>query len=491
MGLLCHKYGANTHKGKVAPHPGSWGKTGLSDDYEVVKNTVLQVTDVTKNNNKFYSLELHKHNISGEHRLFSHYGRTDDLENKGENAGTKECRYGDQYVIEAQFETIIKSKKRKGYCEVNLAKSNIGSDKARGQSVGIIDQKTLNAMDPKTKKKKKTKQKKKSLICTNVRRFVQDIYRNAGHALTQKANVKITADGFATPLGVLTLGQVDTGFDILSEIRAAIQKKKKKEIDGLSGNFYTTIPHNVGRSRAAIQAAVINTIDKSDEVEKTLQLMKDMLNVNQGSDQNLFATDEVDDKYDVLKTKLGYLSHTSTKYKELTDYVTSSQSSYHGQGVQVKDIFEVNRHGSENEFDKQSVGNVKELFHGTRSENVVGIMTRGLLLPNIAARHGAQITGAMFGPGLYFADQSSKSANYCGYSYDSKTRYMFIAGVALGKIKKYRMAQTGLREPPRGYNSVMGEASVNTAKWNYLVHNEYIIFKQDQQILRYIIEFTG
>jgi hypothetical protein len=68
---------------------------------------------------------------------------------------------------------------------------------------------------------------------------------------------------------------------------------------------------------------------------------------------------------------------------------------------------------------------------------------------------------------------------------------MFIAGVALGKIKKYRMAQTGLREPPRGYNSVMGEASVNTAKWNYLVHNEYIIFKQDQQILRYIIEFTG
>ena len=47
-------------------------------DYEVVKNCLLQVTDIKDNHNKFYSLELHLA-PSGEARLFTHYGRTDDL----------------------------------------------------------------------------------------------------------------------------------------------------------------------------------------------------------------------------------------------------------------------------------------------------------------------------------------------------------------------------------------------------------------------------
>ena len=48
-------------------------------DYEVVKNCLLQVTDIKDNHNKFYSLELHS-GSNGKARLFTHYGRTDDLQ---------------------------------------------------------------------------------------------------------------------------------------------------------------------------------------------------------------------------------------------------------------------------------------------------------------------------------------------------------------------------------------------------------------------------
>lgn len=50
-------------------------------DFEVVKNSLLQVTDIKGNHNKFYSLELHLAK-DGRTRLFTHYGRTDDLNSR-------------------------------------------------------------------------------------------------------------------------------------------------------------------------------------------------------------------------------------------------------------------------------------------------------------------------------------------------------------------------------------------------------------------------
>jgi len=55
------------------------GQPAFPPDYEVVKNCLLQVTDIKDNHNKFYSLELHSAS-NGNARLFTHYGRTDDLQ---------------------------------------------------------------------------------------------------------------------------------------------------------------------------------------------------------------------------------------------------------------------------------------------------------------------------------------------------------------------------------------------------------------------------
>ena len=49
------------------------------------------------------------------------------------------------------------------------------------------------------------------------------------------------------------------------------------------------------------------------------------------------------------------------------------------------------------------------LFHGSRISNYAGILGEGLRI----APPEAPTTGYMFDKGVYFADMSSKSANYC------------------------------------------------------------------------------
>ena len=54
--------------------------------------------------------------------------------------------------------------------------------------------------------------------------------------------------------------------------------------------------------------------------------------------------------------------------------------------------------------------NKKLLWHGSRNENWMSIISNGLILnPN------AVITGKMFGQGIYFAPKSRKSFGYTSY----------------------------------------------------------------------------
>ncbi len=53
------------------------------------------------------------------------------------------------------------------------------------------------------------------------------------------------------------------------------------------------------------------------------------------------------------------------------------------------------------------------LWHGTKCENVFGILQRGLQIAPIEA----QCNGDMLGKGVYFADCFAKSLNYTGQYY--------------------------------------------------------------------------
>src|SRR3954471_21984030 len=249
---------------------GEVGEPGFPDHFEVLKKAVLQVTDIKTNRNKYYALELHQagSDADARYRVYTHYGRTDDLETNPD-AGQKECRYFDaKWEAEGCYDSIYRQKTgaSKGYKEVALASSNLGSQKARGTGAGEIDARTLERLAQAKAGCDGGAAPAPAPLASKLQPGVQDLvrylYDEAKGALTSTVAAKITAHGIETPLGILTLGQIEKGEAILTTLYDLFQDKKAKrredEMLALSGEFYTAVPHRIGRSRVAVAGAVIN-----------------------------------------------------------------------------------------------------------------------------------------------------------------------------------------------------------------------------------------
>ena len=469
---------------------GTPGHPDFPEDFEIVQKAVLQVTDIKTNHNKYYAIELHSGKDKGQtkYRVFTHYGRTDDLETNPD-AGQKECRYaGSQEEAQSIYDTIYREKTsaRKGYKEVALASSKIGSQKARGTSSGDVDEKTMKKLAEAKGVKVKAPVSK---LETGVQKLVRYIYDEATNALTTTVAAKITADGIETPLGILTIGQIEKGEKILEQMYKIFQgkkKNKKEELERLTGDFYTAVPHRIGRSRKAVETSVINSIPQFTEKQNTLQLMKDMLQVN-GEGDNVLFDSTIDKEYDALKCGIGWVDHDSKEFQELAEYVVKSQIKT--KSIKVKNIYTLKRDNEHAEF-TDHIDNKRLLFHGSRISNWVGILSRGILLPKIVVSMGVNRTDAgWLGHGIYFGDAACTSLYYTTPG-RQKTRLMAIARVALGKMKEYKKITYGLSEPPKGYDSCHGVRS-KSGVYSEFADDEYVIYTTQQQRLEYLVEFTG
>lgn len=133
--------------------------------------------------------------------------------------------------------------------------------------------------------------------------------------------------------------------------------------------------------------------------------------------------------------------------------------------------------------DGAKMTNIKQLWHGTRMFNVLSILKNSLMLPrNIANAH---ITGAMFGPGIYGSDQSTKSLNYAYGYWDGGARdkncFMFLVDFAMGK--EYVPTRPG-GHLPAGHDSIFAKAGASG-----VMNNEMIVFRESQVNPRFLIEF--
>ncbi len=542
------------------------------EEFEVVNKAVLQVTDIKSNHNKYYAVEVHSAEVKGQSvfRVFTHYGRTDDLDTNPD-AGQKECRFfGTLAEAQANYESIYREKTspRKGYKEISLASSRIGSAKARGRSSGEIDDATLQkaaakaeaaAKEPATAVAEPVTMpiappapppasasvaspppttatsvpsnpapaasspapgswtaKIKTLmgqvlgsgpaspvaavpapppprlspegsgtLHPKVTELVEYVYREATSALTSTVAAKITAQGIETPLGILTLGQIQKGEAILQELYGVFQAKKndRAEMMQLSGDFYTVIPHRIGRTRAAVEAAVIDSLEAFEQKQETLQLMKDMLQVN--GEGNVLYYSQAQAQYEALRCDIGWVDPGTPTYREIRDYVVNSQVKT--KSIKVGNVFTLRREPEWRTFTEQ-IGNQRLMFHGSRIRNWVGILSRGILLPKIVVSLGVNRTDAgWLGNGIYFGDAACTSAFYTSPGRKG-TRFMSLARVALGRMKDFTKITYGLAGPPAGYDSCHGvrHSSKQTSQF---ADDEYVIYNPAQQKLEYLAEF--
>merc|ERR1719277_138295 len=120
--------------------------------------------------------------------------------------------------------------------------------------------------------------------------------------------------------------------------------------------------------------------------------------------------------------------------------------------MEVMDVFEVNKQNSAFE----NKGNTMLLWHGSRLTNWCGILSKGLRI----APPEAPSTGYMFGKGIYFADMSSKSANYCYPTRAKNIGLVMLCEVSLGSCNELLAADPEADKLPAGKHSVWGKGKM-------------------------------
>ena len=149
-----------------------------------------------------------------------------------------------------------------------------------------------------------------------------------------------------------------------------------------------------------------------------------------------------------------------------------------------------------NEYvNKQPNRKTLALWHGSRSENWLSILKTGLVLRPASA----VITGKMFGYGIYFADQFSKSLNYTSLNGSiwangrQQEGYLAIYEVHVGEqleLTKHepqhmQLDTNALKRLDTRYDSVFARQGVSLQK------NEFIVYNQAQCTVRYIVRIKS
>lgn len=136
----------------------------------------------------------------------------------------------------------------------------------------------------------------------------------------------------------------------------------------------------------------------------------------------------------------------------------------------------------------------RELYHGTREENVSGIVRS-----NFDWRLAGRNTEAVFGDGVYFSNSAKYAHTFAVKSAKSGVRHMFVASVLVGT--EYVKGEVGMKRPPvknTTQNNERGDLFVNDSTSEVLYDccvddvNEptiFVIFDFNQIYPSYLIKY--
>lgn len=159
----------------------------------------------------------------------------------------------------------------------------------------------------------------------------------------------------------------------------------------------------------------------------------------------------------------------------------------------VKNVYRVIHKAQKARFDKylkdNNIHHVKELWHGSRTENWYSIILNSLsLTPNAA------ITGKMFGKGIYFAPSAQKSFGYtsCYGTYwahgHSNSGYMGLFATAYGKPYD---TSSALPHFDKSALHRTGKDCVHAHAGASLRNDEIIFYDENACLINYIVEFVA
>lgn len=275
--------------------------------------------------------------------------------------------------------------------------------------------------------------------------------------------------------------KIDEAEGILSQLENLLKEQNMKDLMvRLSQEFYSVLPHHPQHQCPILDKKVL--LQKQD----LCQVLRDMASVSETT--GWMTEGQQYAKYQALRCHITYLHESTEEYERIKGHILESQK--RDTGIQVHNIFCVQRDIETAEF-FYHLSNHKELYHATRSENLVGILSRGLLPPVSVQTEPDenQMDVGMLGAGIYFADSASTCIKYSNLCKERGTRFLLVCKVALGKIFETYMFDTTLTSPPEGFDSVQGVGNSEIGK-SYFMDNEFVVYDKNHQQLCYLVEFS-
>lgn len=354
---------------------------------------------------------------------------------------------------ESQFEKKYNEKIKKGYVDqTELRKDLVSISKPEEKEIykPIQDSSVAQLIEF---LQKCAKQKIADNYTVSSEKVTQAMVDEAQHILNAAAKEK---DFRAFNALLLTL------FNVLPRKMANVNSFLAQSKDDLT-EIYTREQDLLNVMRGQV---VQHTVDKNNKIENKEKIEKTILEALGLELVPVNATDER-----IIKKELGDLKH---KY-------------YMAWKVKNKKTTEsYKKHLKETDFT-----NSKLLWHGSRNENWMSIMSNGLILnPN------AVITGKMFGYGIYFGLQARKSFNYTSYknSYwahgNSDVAFMGLYDVHYGN--PYIVADFNSKYYDFDYKKLKSEGNYDClhadSRKGMLRNDEIIVYREDQVNIRYLVE---
>ncbi len=453
-----------------------------------VEETMLIFVSGADNNNKFYHVTLHDDDSVT--ARWGRVGQEGTLSNKGSGRGT--------------YERCIHEKERKGYkrteIEASTTKAISSGNGANGLDVQVA---ALVGLVPAN-----VSPEARASLDSFIRRIVAE----NRHAITAASGGLITVsdDGIVrTALGVVSLGNIQKARVILDRLAAQTDKGAIKQSD--LDEYLTYIPQKVPARRGWGDTFLtkVTTIDKQrdllDQLESSVALAKTATAKAIADAQKAAKTTapSIDFRY-----SLDVLDPKGKEFKRIEKMFEETKNSRHHRDVsalKLKRVYVVtdsDAHMTKWKAAKDKLSNVRELWHGTLTGNLLSILRKGLFVPPVRGTT-IRIAGRMFGDGIYFSDQSTKSLNYShgfwGGSTGGGSRdncFMLLNEVVLGN--EYRPYQQGGWAGTASLNAAHNGTDAKGKPFNSInikggtcgvLNNEIIVWDVEQIRVSYICEF--
>lgn len=486
-------------KGKAPVDPECTAKVGKAHVYSEgneVYDVMLNQTNLQFNNNKYYLIQLLEDDAQRNFSVWMRWGRVGKM---------------GQHSLVACSGDLSKAKEIFQKKFFDKTKNN-WEDREKFEKVpGKYDMLQMDYAantqgEDETKKEEalKSSLKPESRLDIRVQELIQLI---CNVQAMEEMMIEMKYDTKKAPLGKLTVAQIKAGYQSLKKIEDCIRAGQHGRVLLEACNeFYTRIPHDFGlRTPPLIRTEKelsdkVQLLETLGDIEIAIKLVKTEL---QSPEHPL------DQHYRNLHCSLHPLDHESHEFKVISQYLQSTHAPTHNDyTMTLLDVFEVEKEGEKEAF-REDLHNRMLLWHGSRLSNWVGILSHGLRI----APPEAPITGYMFGKGIYFADMSSKSANYCFASRLKNIGLLLLSEVALGHCNELLEANPKAEGLLQGKHSTKGlgkmapnptssitlngstvplgpasDTGILNPEGYTLNYNEFIVYNPNQVRMRYLLK---